>query len=76
MHQRAAIFARWHSRGPPNQLSRGHCKASVEKAVAGVDPLAKVAVDLTTRHADIVSASTPAALIAALKLAGYEGTAQ
>ena len=57
-------------------MSCGHCKASVEKAVASVDPSAKVVVDLTTRHADIVSTSTPAALIAALKLAGYEATAQ
>lgn len=58
------------------QMSCGHCKASVEKAVAGVDPAAKVSVDLTTRHADIISTSTPAALIAALKQAGYEATAQ
>lgn len=58
------------------EMSCGHCKASVEKAVSSVDPAAKVAVDLTTRHADIMSTSTPAALIAALKLAGYEATAQ
>ena len=57
-------------------MSCGHCKASVEKAVASVDPSAKVVVDLTTRHADIVSTSMPAAMIAALKQAGYEATAQ
>lgn len=59
----------------PN-MTCGHCKASVEKAVASVDPSAKVAVDLTTRNAEIVSTSTPAALMAALKQAGYEATAQ
>ena len=40
------------------EMSCGHCKASVEKAVASVDPAAKVAVDLTTRRADISSIST------------------
>jgi copper chaperone len=58
------------------EMSCGHCKASVEKAVASVDPAAKVAVDLTTRRVDVSSVSTTAALIAALKVAGYEATAE
>lgn len=51
------------------EMSCGHCKASV-------DPAAKVAVDFTTRRADISSISTTAALIAALKVAGYEAKAK
>lgn len=52
-------------------MSCGHCKATVEKTVASLDPSAKVAVDLTTRHVDVTSTSTPEALISALKGAGY-----
>lgn len=53
-------------------MSCGHCKATVEKAVASLDPAAKVAVDLTTRLVDVTSTSTTEALIAALKGAGFE----
>ncbi|MDO8986392.1 heavy-metal-associated domain-containing protein [Cypionkella sp.] len=52
-------------------MSCGHCKATVEKTVASLDPAAKVAVDLATRHVDVTSTSTTAALIAALKGAGF-----
>jgi copper chaperone CopZ len=40
--------------------------------VTGLDPAAKVAVDLATRHVDVTSTSTTEALIAALKGAGFE----
>jgi copper chaperone len=53
-------------------MSCGHCKATVEKTVTGLDPAAKVAVDLATRHVDVTSANTTEALIAALKGAGFE----
>jgi copper chaperone len=55
-------------------MSCGHCKASVEKAVTSVDPAADIAVDLATRHVEITSASPVAAIISALKVAGYEAT--
>ena len=58
------------------EMSCGHCKASVEKAVTSVDPAARVAVDLITRRVNISSISTTAALIAALKVAGYEAKAE
>jgi hypothetical protein len=44
--------------------------------VASVDPAAKVNFDLTNRRADISSISTTTALIAALKVAGYEATVE
>ena len=57
------------------EMSCGHCKATVEKAVAGVDPAAKVSVDLTKRSVGVTSTRSVADLIAALKGAGYEATA-
>lgn len=53
-------------------MSCGHCKAAVEKAVAGVAPGATVAVDLPARTAEVGGVSTPEVVIAALKSAGYE----
>jgi copper chaperone len=55
-------------------LSCGHCKAAVEKAVAGVDPGAHVDVDLGNRTVSIQSAETDGALIETLKAEGYEAT--
>lgn len=57
------------------EMSCGHCKATVEKAVAGVDPAAKVAVDLASRSVGVTSSLSTAELVAALKGAGFEATA-
>ena len=56
------------------EMSCGHCKAAVEKAVAGVDAAASVDVDLDNRTVSIQSAVTDTALIDALKAGGYEAT--
>ena len=55
-------------------MTCGHCKAAVEKAVAGVDASAKVVVDLDTRTVEIDSNADLAAILAALKEEGYEAT--
>ncbi|MGR3292133.1 MAG: heavy-metal-associated domain-containing protein [Paracoccaceae bacterium] len=55
-------------------MSCGHCKATVEKAVAGVDAGASVDVDLENRTVSIQSAVADAVLIDALKEGGYEAT--
>jgi len=55
-------------------MTCGHCKAAVEKAVASVDAGAKVAVDLDTRTVEIDSRADLAAILAALKEEGYEAT--
>ena len=57
------------------EMSCGHCKATVEKAVAGVDPAAKVSVDLTSRSVGVTSTRSVADLITALKGAGFVATA-
>ena len=56
-------------------MSCGHCKATVEKAVASVDPTANVAVDLSNRSVGVTSTKSTADLIAALKVVGFEATA-
>ena len=57
------------------KMSCGHCKATIEKAVAGVDSGASIDVDLESRTVNIQSALSDAMLIDALKTAGYESTA-
>jgi len=56
------------------EMSCGHCKAAIEKAVAGIDANASVSVDLENRTVSIESAAADAALIDALKAEGYEST--
>lgn len=55
-------------------MTCGHCKAAVEKAVASVDANAKVAVDLDTRTVKIDSSADLTAILAALKEEVYEAT--
>ena len=53
-------------------MTCGHCKAAVEKAVASVDPAAKVEVDLQAHEAEIQTDADLQAILAALKEEGYE----
>lgn len=57
------------------EMSCGHCKAAVERAIALVDPAASVTVDLVARRAAIVTGVPAAALIAALDTAGFAARA-
>ena len=56
-------------------MSCGHCKATVEKAVTAVDASAKVDVDLSTRKVEITSSVASSTLLGALKAVGYPATA-
>ncbi len=56
------------------EMSCGHCKAAVEKAVASVDAQARVYVDLENRTVEVETSAGNGALIAALKEEGYEAT--
>jgi len=56
------------------EMSCGHCKAAVEKAVTSVDDLADLEFDMDSRTVDIDSDVDDAGLIAALKTEGYEST--
>lgn len=56
------------------EMSCGHCKTAIEKAVAGVDAGARVSVNLENRTVSIESELADAALIGALKSGGYAAT--
>ncbi len=53
-------------------MSCGHCKSAIEKAVKNVDDHAQVEVDLTTRKVTIKSKAEVDALVKAIKAEGYE----
>ncbi|WP_050522874.1 heavy-metal-associated domain-containing protein [Pseudorhodobacter wandonensis] len=52
-------------------MNCGHCKTAVETAIHKLDPAAAVLVDLVARRAEITSAKTESALIAALAAVGF-----
>lgn len=55
-------------------MNCGHCRASVEKAIALSDATAQVRVDLASRTAEIDTTAGPAPILAALAAAGYPAT--
>ena len=56
------------------EMSCGHCKASIEKAISAADASSKVEVDLENRTVKIDSNLEQSALLAAVEKAGYEAT--
>jgi len=59
-----------------NDMTCGHCVSAITKAVAFVDPGAKVQVDLVSHRVQIEStASTVAVLGDAIKTAGFTSVA-
>ena len=52
-------------------MSCGHCKASVEAALAALPAPAPVAVDLTSRQVAVGGAAAPEALVKALAEIGF-----
>ena len=54
------------------EMSCGHCKASIESAIATVDADAKLKVDLIQREVTVESDVDTDALIAAMNSEGYE----
>jgi copper chaperone len=57
----------------PN-VSCGHCKATVEKAIYSLDPKAGFAFDMAERHVTLNSSADMAKVQAALGAAGYPTT--
>lgn len=55
-------------------MTCGHCKAAIERAIGAADPAAIVSVDLEKHIVDVDSTLDEAALIAAIKTEGYEAT--
>jgi len=56
-------------------MSCGHCVEVVTAAVRGIDPDARVSVDLPQRRVTIESAQAREAFVAALAEQGYEPSA-
>lgn len=55
-------------------MSCGHCRAAIEKAVKAADPAAKLEFDMGDRKVRVDSALGVSALSAAIKDAGYDST--
>ncbi len=53
-------------------MSCGHCVRSVTEAVQGIDPTAKVAVDLQSKSVTVNGTADRSRLEAAIRDAGYE----
>ena len=57
------------------EMSCGHCKATIEKALLAADPDAGVEVDLEARRVKVSGVGSTEEMLAAMKSAGYEATA-
>lgn len=55
-------------------MSCDHCTARVRAAVASVDPLAQVTVDLDAQRVTVQTGAATPAILAALDAAGYPAT--
>ena len=55
-------------------MSCGHCKATIERAVGAADPRATITTDLDSRTVTIVSSLDPALVQSTMKDAGYPAT--
>ena len=55
-------------------MSCGHCTAAITKEIKASDPNAAVETDLTTHTVAVTSTQSDAAMIAAIKAAGYDAT--
>lgn len=56
-------------------MSCGHCRATVEKTIHALDPMARIGFDMTARQITLDSAAEAAKVQAALAAAGYPATA-
>ena len=52
-------------------MSCGHCVATIEKAVAAADPAAEADCDLEAKTVEITGAADEAAVLEAIRAAGY-----
>ncbi|MAN44757.1 MAG: hypothetical protein CMF04_00925 [Hyphomonas sp.] len=59
-----------------NDMTCGHCAATIDKAVKSVDPAAQVTIDLPSHHVEIRSEKPASTFAAAIADAGYTGKLQ
>lgn len=53
-------------------MSCGHCRRAVTEALLALDPNAEVQVDLASKQVAVNTQASQAAVVAALREAGYE----
>ncbi len=56
------------------EMSCGHCTSAIEISIRAIDPDAKVACDLESRTVAVESGASEAALLTAVRDAGYAAT--
>lgn len=54
------------------EMSCGHCTAAITKEISALDPEANVTADLDARTVEVATERPSAAVIDAIKAAGYE----
>ena len=54
-----------------SDMTCGHCAGTISRAIAGVDPDARVAVDIPGKRVSVTSAAADDALMQAIRAAGY-----
>jgi copper chaperone len=52
-------------------MTCGHCEKAVGKAIAAVDPAARVSIDREAGRVEVETEAAPAALAEAVRAAGY-----
>lgn len=57
------------------KMSCGHCTAAIEKEILNADDLAQVRCDLTAHMVEVETDLDQAAVLAAIKAAGFDATA-
>lgn len=55
-------------------MSCGHCRAAIEKAVEAADPMAELSFDMEERQVEIETDLASDALLALMSEAGYPAT--
>lgn len=56
------------------EMSCGHCKAAIEKAIGALDAAAKIDVDLANKSVAIDSSHSEAEIAVVLAAIGYDAT--
>ena len=54
------------------EMSCGHCTAAITKEIVALDPQAKIQTDLDARTVEVETMQSNAAILDAIKSAGYE----
>lgn len=55
-------------------MSCGGCASAITRAITGVDPAAKLDIDLTTKSVKVNSTLAPESVLAAIAAAGFHPT--